>query len=127
MGYGRSDRRSGRRLGGSALERSARGADRGAARARPAQPGRVRGPVRGLRLGSDPVGESSDLREAGGMQESKEGAVRAPRPGTSAVSRAKLMERIRALHAEWMPIDRKSTRLNSSHVKTSYAVFCLKH
>src|SRR5690606_39720591 len=24
------------------------------------------------------------------------------------------------------PIDRKSTRLNSSHVKTSYAVFCLK-
>src|SRR5690606_39929667 len=26
---------------------------------------------------------------------------------------------------EWMP-DRKSTRLNSSHVKISYAVFCLK-
>src|SRR5690606_41848597 len=25
---------------------------------------------------------------------------------------------------EWL--DRKSTRLNSSHVKTSYAVFCLK-
>src|SRR5690606_42007286 len=24
------------------------------------------------------------------------------------------------------PSDRKSTRLNSSHVKTSYAVFCLK-
>src|SRR6266511_2842368 len=24
------------------------------------------------------------------------------------------------------PQDRKSTRLNSSHVKTSYAVFCLK-
>src|SRR5690606_24216736 len=24
------------------------------------------------------------------------------------------------------PADRKSTRLNSSHVKTSYAVFCLK-
>src|SRR5690606_39963546 len=24
------------------------------------------------------------------------------------------------------PIDRKSTRLNSSHVKISYAVFCLK-
>src|SRR5690606_40110579 len=28
-----------------------------------------------------------------------------------------------ALHA---PADRKSTRLNSSHVKISYAVFCLK-
>src|SRR5436309_5480961 len=26
----------------------------------------------------------------------------------------------------WMDIDRKSTRLNSSHVKISYAVFCLK-
>src|SRR5690606_39446837 len=24
------------------------------------------------------------------------------------------------------PLDRKSTRLNSSHVKSSYAVFCLK-
>src|SRR5436309_12574530 len=24
------------------------------------------------------------------------------------------------------PLDRKSTRLNSSHVKNSYAVFCLK-
>src|SRR5690606_40866913 len=25
-----------------------------------------------------------------------------------------------------VPLDRKSTRLNSSHVKISYAVFCLK-
>src|SRR5207302_8802601 len=28
--------------------------------------------------------------------------------------------------ASWDIIDRKSTRLNSSHVKISYAVFCLK-
>src|SRR5574340_1439446 len=27
---------------------------------------------------------------------------------------------------QWRPIDRKSTRLNSSHQKISYAVFCLK-
>src|SRR5690606_41356301 len=27
---------------------------------------------------------------------------------------------------EWAGRDRKSTRLNSSHVKSSYAVFCLK-
>src|SRR3989442_10838024 len=27
---------------------------------------------------------------------------------------------------EWSPRDRKSTRLNSSHVRISYAVFCLK-
>ena len=26
----------------------------------------------------------------------------------------------------WEAVDRKSTRLNSSHVKISYAVFCLK-
>src|SRR5699024_12545649 len=26
----------------------------------------------------------------------------------------------------WRPLDRKSTRLNSSHVSISYAVFCLK-
>src|SRR5690606_25285590 len=26
----------------------------------------------------------------------------------------------------WWTVDRKSTRLNSSHVKISYAVFCLK-
>src|SRR5690349_14438958 len=27
---------------------------------------------------------------------------------------------------EWLKADRKSTRLNSSHVEISYAVFCLK-
>src|SRR5690606_41290730 len=29
-------------------------------------------------------------------------------------------------HFSFFFLDRKSTRLNSSHVKTSYAVFCLK-
>src|SRR5690606_39883729 len=29
-------------------------------------------------------------------------------------------------HLQGVPKDRKSTRLNSSHVKISYAVFCLK-
>src|SRR3712207_8400683 len=28
--------------------------------------------------------------------------------------------------AEWQKLDRKSTRLNSSHANISYAVFCLK-
>src|SRR5690606_41173803 len=30
------------------------------------------------------------------------------------------------IRARWLHGDRKSTRLNSSHVKISYAVFCLK-
>src|SRR5438874_11849419 len=30
------------------------------------------------------------------------------------------------IRAEWTISDRKSTRLNSSHVEISYAVFCLK-
>src|SRR5690606_39294587 len=31
-----------------------------------------------------------------------------------------------AQSVDWLSKDRKSTRLNSSHVKISYAVFCLK-
>src|SRR3712207_8154352 len=30
------------------------------------------------------------------------------------------------LTSGWCPLDRKSTRLNSSHANISYAVFCLK-
>src|SRR5690606_41765996 len=35
-------------------------------------------------------------------------------------------ERFAIAHEVWPRLDRKSTRLNSSHVKNSYAVFCLK-
>src|SRR2546426_3528705 len=34
--------------------------------------------------------------------------------------------RPRAYLREWAAVDRKSTRLNSSHLVISYAVFCLK-
>src|SRR5690606_41883704 len=37
-----------------------------------------------------------------------------------------LADEMDAYYAELARRDRKSTRLNSSHVKTSYAVFCLK-
>src|SRR5690606_40052922 len=37
-----------------------------------------------------------------------------------------LLEDDGALHVQVDEEDRKSTRLNSSHVKSSYAVFCLK-
>src|SRR5690625_2185483 len=33
---------------------------------------------------------------------------------------------VRWLRVDWVTEDRKSTRLNSSHVAISYAVFCLK-
>src|SRR5438874_5588309 len=36
---------------------------------------------------------------------------------------ARLVRRVGCAH---QPLDRKSTRLNSSHVEISYAVFCLK-
>src|SRR2546421_6544870 len=35
-------------------------------------------------------------------------------------------ERMRGRAAEWLPGDRKSTRLNSSHDQISYAGFCLE-
>src|SRR5436309_5844941 len=38
----------------------------------------------------------------------------------------RLLSRARGLWGNSATEDRKSTRLNSSHVKTSYAVFCLK-
>src|SRR5439155_4006373 len=41
-------------------------------------------------------------------------------------SRERAHRPIRSSRAERLRSDRKSTRLNSSHVATSYAVFCLK-
>src|SRR5690349_24066165 len=42
-----------------------------------------------------------------------------------AVSDRQPPQRVRVVGHRWSP-DRKSTRLNSSHVEISYAVFCLK-
>src|SRR5256885_11329089 len=41
------------------------------------------------------------------------------------LKRARFLRRVRGLNAPAI-IDRKSTRLNSSHLVISYAVFCLK-
>src|SRR5438874_10192982 len=41
-------------------------------------------------------------------------------------SRASLMQLSLIRAAAGLGLDRKSTRLNSSHVESSYAVFCLK-
>src|SRR5207302_8760403 len=46
-------------------------------------------------------------------------------PATGTIRAKTRARRAHQLHAQPRP-DRKSTRLNSSHVKISYAVFCLK-
>src|SRR5688572_32695284 len=53
---------------------------------------------------------------------------------SSQIRRLKAAKRLKVVDAfrksghrpEWMILDRKSTRLNSSHSQISYAVFCLK-
>src|SRR5690606_39662880 len=58
------------------------------------------------------------------------GACNAQRPGaTTAASDTRVIPgEGRSVRRDRAPgrVDRKSTRLNSSHVKNSYAVFCLK-
>src|SRR5690606_40065813 len=72
----------------------------------------------GLRRGAHPIDRGNDdVREILHAR-----AARAAREAREALGE----ERIREVEAEWPRLDRKSTRLNSSHVKTSYAVFCLK-
>src|SRR5690349_23217846 len=60
------------------------------------------------------LGGAHDRQGVGGAH----GAGRLPRPGR----RGRRARRVRSLLGQ----DRKSTRLNSSHVEISYAVFCLK-
>src|SRR5699024_11727299 len=50
---------------------------------------------------------------------------RCARGGTVPYHAEPLRPSLRWPHVEWW-VDRKSTRLNSSHVSISYAVFCLK-
>src|SRR5256885_10393038 len=50
---------------------------------------------------------------------------RADEPRLNAVRGQRVLERAAAL-LDQAPVDRKSTRLNSSHLVISYAVFCLK-
>src|SRR5690606_39541200 len=62
------------------------------------------------------------LRDAGGARLARPFVRRHGRYTSLQFSRAQTQSRM--LTAD--PEDRKSTRLNSSHVKISYAVFCLK-
>src|SRR5690606_41566475 len=69
-------------------------------------------------LHSFPTRRSSDLIAARWCRTVHDDAFRQE---TAAAARATCRMR-----SDWRGRDRKSTRLNSSHVKISYAVFCLK-
>src|SRR5690606_41541813 len=98
-------------------------------------------PVHPPHLRSLPTRRSSDLRhvalpgtrrvEASSGTRAGEGPLRflcvatiTPRKGHVEMVEALAMASAAQPDAAWR--DRKSTRLNSSHVKISYAVFCLK-
>src|SRR3712207_7406391 len=76
---------------------------------------RSRGRASGVHDGTEPG--LDDHRAAAG-----EGDRTVSRPGTG--GRAELVED--RSHPRLVDVDRKSTRLNSSHANISYAVFCLK-
>src|SRR5207302_2854161 len=48
------------------------------------------------------------------------------RSGALMAQDARVQEFVKSFQSLHSEVDRKSTRLNSSHVKISYAVFCLK-
>src|SRR5690606_41180232 len=80
----------------------------------------VQGPIRSCMAQmamTDPPPDWNDLRDVLLMAEAKSLSEAARRAG---VSQSTMSRRLVAIE------DRKSTRLNSSHVKISYAVFCLK-
>src|SRR5438067_6748201 len=78
---------------------------------------------------SFPTRRSSDLRGAAMAGDLTGAGVSRPDDGDAGADRpAWLATALPALHARQagQRQDRKSTRLNSSHVSISYAVFCLK-
>src|ERR1035438_10771967 len=79
------------------------------------------------RLATIPQVVDQDASETGrtglGWAAHKPGGVASSMAPTS--THARLFQDSRPFSASWTP-DRKSTRLNSSHLGISYAVFCLK-
>src|SRR5204863_7517536 len=82
-------------------------------------------------LHSFPTRRSSDLARGDAHRGAAESARCGPRwwsrrPGHEGASRRRLSCDDDARQDLFLARDRKSTRLNSSHVEISYAVFCLK-
>src|SRR6478735_4154209 len=128
----RSARRGDRRPPGHGRRRGARRARHGRARGLHGALGEVRGPGRPARLPAPALGPTSP----GGARASYErlSGPAGPRSGV-VVAVADLADQL--VHPQRHPVhvgdvledhgaDRKSTRLNSSHLVISYAVFCLK-
>src|SRR5690606_39700765 len=70
-----------------------------------------------------PHAESDPDRDSGSARERADAT---PARGDAARGHAALLAPEHAIEVGERAQDRKSTRLNSSHVKISYAVFCLK-
>src|SRR5205814_10608026 len=77
-------------------------------------------------LHSFPTRRSSDLRADQPRQLHRRGARDGPRARERAAADERAEEPQREAGADGDVADRKSTRLNSSHLGISYAVFCLK-
>src|SRR5436305_10532368 len=74
----------------------------------------------------DPQSGASELRpldDAGVVQPVEIDGVTRPYQGRD---RAEIRGEAGGKEGDGLDVDRKSTRLNSSHVRISYAVFCLK-
>src|SRR5690606_41645455 len=74
---------------------------------------------------SFPTRRSSDLKAASLVSQFRENSCLTKDPSMPATPSAVLRATLPTKPSH-TTIDRKSTRLNSSHVKISYAVFCLK-
>src|SRR5690606_28107956 len=74
-----------------------------------------------------PLIEHREERRVLGLRQVGEDSVRQPREQRPSARELRLVEAVDDERLEDLAVaDRKSTRLNSSHVKISYAVFCLK-
>src|SRR5690349_23816582 len=72
-----------------------------------------------------PTRRSSDLKELERQHALAEARAKA-RARQLAAMKVRARDRLAGQQTELQRQDRKSTRLNSSHVEISYAVFCLK-
>src|SRR3712207_8621759 len=77
-----------------------------------------------------PVRDDQDVRERGtGAEERQDGGDADDRAGAAGERGDRIADPVQRLDVPRLGViglDRKSTRLNSSHANISYAVFCLK-